>query len=75
MAILRSSHKSVEGKSQPKSLKELVSRIYQRSQLSAPKYADSTKLKNDFVWDRWNQYVSHHFHRLPTSSYTHAHNT
>ena len=44
MAILRSSHRAAEAKSQsksqPKSFKELVSRIGQRSQLVAPKYAD-----------------------------------
>jgi len=72
MAILRSSHKSVEAKSQPKSqpksFKELVSRIGQRSQLAAPKYADSTKLVTDFVWGRWTQYVYHHLYRLSTSS-------
>jgi hypothetical protein len=61
MAILRSSHKAVEAKSQqPKSFKELVSRIGQRSQLAAPKYADSTKLVNNFVWGRWTQYVYDH---------------
>ena len=61
MAILRSSHKAVEAKSQqPKSFKELVSRIGQRSQLAAPKYADSTKLVNNFVWGRWTQYIYDH---------------
>src|SRR3954471_10373810 len=64
MAILRSSHKAVEAKSQsksqPKSFKELVSRIGQRSQLAAPKYADSTKLVTNFVWDRWTRYVYDH---------------
>jgi hypothetical protein len=62
MAILRSSHKAAEAKSQsksqPKSFKELVSRIGQRSQLVAPKYADSTKLVTNFVWGRWTQYVT-----------------
>ena len=51
MAILRSSHKA--GKTTPpqgKSFKELLSRLGQRSQLAAPKYADSTKLMNGFVW-------------------------
>jgi len=43
MAILRSSRKA--GKATPKaeSFKELLSRLGQRSQLAAPKYADSTK--------------------------------
>jgi hypothetical protein len=57
MAILRSSDKAVKGKPQPKSFKELVSRIGQHSQLTAPKYRDSTKLLNNFVWARWTQYV------------------
>jgi hypothetical protein len=49
MAILRSSHKA--GKTTPKGkpFKELLSRLGQRSQLAAPKYADSTKLVNCFV--------------------------
>jgi hypothetical protein len=74
MAILRSSHKVVEAesqpKSQPKSFKELVSRIGQRSQLAAPKYADSTKLVTKFVWDRWTQYVYDHIYRLFITSWT-----
>jgi hypothetical protein len=79
MAILRSSHKAVEAKSQsksqPKSFKELVSRIGQRSQLAAPKYADSTKLVTNFIWGRWTQYVYYHIFRLFISSWTQAYNT
>jgi hypothetical protein len=79
MAILRSSHKAVEAKSQPKSqpksFKELVSRIGQRSQLAAPKYADSTKLVTNFVWDRWTRYVYYHIYCLFISSWTQAYNT
>jgi hypothetical protein len=57
MAILRSSHKA--GKTIPKAkpFNELLSRLGQRSQLAAPKYADSTKQMNDFVWGRWTQCV------------------
>jgi hypothetical protein len=57
MVILRSSHKA--GKTTPKAkpFKELLSRLGQRSQLVAPKYADSTKQLNGFVWGRWTQYV------------------
>ena len=57
MAILRSSHKA--GKITPKfkPFKELLSRLVQRSQLAAPKYAESTKQMNGFVWGRWTQYV------------------
>ena len=58
MAILRSSHKA--GKTTPpqgKSFMELLSRLGQRSQLAAPKYADSTKHVNGFVWGFWTRCV------------------
>ena len=58
MAILRSSHKAGKTKHQPKSFKKLISRLGQRSQLAAPKYANSTKLMTESVWGRWTQYVS-----------------
>jgi hypothetical protein len=44
MAIPRSSHKAGKTKPQPKSFKELISWLGQRSHLAAPKYKDSTKL-------------------------------
>ena len=49
MAILHSSHKAGKSKPQAKSFKELVNRLGQRSQLAPLKYADSTKLMNEFV--------------------------
>jgi hypothetical protein len=57
MAILRSSHKTGKINPQAKSFKELVSRLGQRSQLAAPKYADNTKLAILQVWERWTKYV------------------
>jgi hypothetical protein len=53
MANLRSSDKA--GKTTPKAkpFKELLGQLGQRSQLAAPKYADSTRQINGFVWGRW----------------------
>jgi hypothetical protein len=43
---------------QAKSFKELVSQFGQRSQLAAPKYADSTKVMDGFIYGgRWTKYV------------------
>jgi hypothetical protein len=65
MAILRSSHKPGKITPQAKPFKELLNRLGQRSQLAAPKYQDSTKLTNNFVWGLWTRYVySLGFHRL-----------
>jgi hypothetical protein len=65
MAILRSSDKAVKGKPQPKSFKELVSRIGQRSQLTAPKYRDSTKLLNNFD----GPFITHERSKRPRRAY------
>ena len=53
MAILRSSHKAGKTTLKAKPFKELLSRLVQRSQLAAPKYAESTKQMNGFVWTQY----------------------
>jgi hypothetical protein len=68
MAVLRSSHKAGKPKLQAKSLKKLVSRLGQRYQLAAPKYADNTKLAVLPVWGRWTEYVCSSI-RHPCSSF------
>lgn len=70
MAILRSSPKAAKLPNKP--FKELISRIGRRSQPAAPNYADSTKLGNAYIWDRWTQYVYSHTHRLFLSSWAEA---
>jgi serine/threonine protein kinase len=72
MAILRSSHKAGQTKPQDKPFNELISRLGQRSQLAAPKYADSTKRVNAQVWGRWTKYVYPLMHRLRLSSWVEA---
>jgi hypothetical protein len=57
MAVLRSNQQAVKAKPQRKSIKELTSKFSQRSQLTAPDYADNTKLENGFVWGCCIQYV------------------
>jgi hypothetical protein len=46
MAILRCSQTAGKTKPQANSFKELVGRLGQRSQMAAPKYAESTKQMN-----------------------------
>src|SRR5271170_506977 len=72
MAILRSSHKAGKTKPQAKSFNELVSRLGQRSQLAAPRYADSTKLGTAFIWGRWTKYVDSSIHGPHLSSWAGA---
>src|SRR5277367_5928992 len=72
MAILRSSHKAGQTKPQDKPFNELISRVGQRSQLAAPKYADSTKRVNAQVWGRWAEYVYPSVYRLRLSSWVEA---
>ena len=67
MAILRSSHKSGKPKPPAKSFKELISRLGQRSQLTAPKYADNTKLAIIPVWRRWIEYIYYSIHHFCSS--------
>ena len=62
MAILRSRHKADKIKPHAKSFKELVSRLGQRSQLTAPGYVDSIKLSTAFIWGRWIKYVDSYTH-------------
>ena len=71
MAILRSSHKAGKAKSHPKSFKELVSQLGQRTQLAAPKYADSTKLITESAWGHWTQYVPLLGSSLSSTLFTH----
>src|SRR5436305_5109480 len=72
MAILRSSHKAGQTKPQDKPFKDLISGLGQRSQLAAPKYADSTKLGNAQVWGGWTKYAYPSIHRLRLSSWVEA---
>jgi hypothetical protein len=48
MAILRFNQQAVKAKLQRKSIKELASKLGQRSQPTAPNYAESTKLGTGF---------------------------
>jgi len=57
MAVLHSNHHAGKTKPQPKSFKELIGPLGQRSKLAEPKYADSSKLSVAHVWGLWTRLV------------------
>jgi hypothetical protein len=75
MAVLRSSHNAGKTKPQPKSFKELIGPLSQRSKLAEPKYADSSKLLVAHVWRLWTRSVYFHLYCHRPSTLAEANDT